>query len=312
MARSIEARLAALRDEPDRAEVLAALRGTVGVLVAAAVKHVERLGLTDELAPAFERLCDQAAKRDPGCRGKVAIARYLHDADVWDELVLARGVAFVQHEPAFGGPVDTAAELRGVCGISYAHAGRPDALDVLASLLADPERTARIAAAQGLGDAGHIDASALLRYKALAGDPEPDVHAAVLEALLRLAGAPALDFIARCLPAHDERAELAAYALGGSRLAAAVPILQAWVDECSPRQRREVGYLALALSRDDDATARLVEIARAGDRADALAAAKALATFAADPAMAAKIRDAAQARDAALAAEILRTVDGRR
>jgi hypothetical protein len=307
----IEGRLAALRDEPDRADVLAALRGTIGVLVAAAVKHVESLGLADELAPAFERLCEQAAKRDPGCRGKIAIARHLHDADLWDERVLARGVTFVQEEPAFGGPVDTAAELRGVCGISYAHAGRPDSLDVLAELLADRDRTARIAAAQGLGDAGRIDASALLRYKALAGDAEPEVQAAVLEALLRVSGAGAIDFVARMLPAHDGRAELAAYALGGSRLAEAVPILDAWLDDCSPRQRREVGYLALALSRDDRATARLADVVRDGDRADALAAAKALATFAADPAMATKIRDAAQARDAALRAEIVHTVEKR-
>ena len=143
--------------------------------------------------------------------------------------MFARGVAFAQPEPAYGGPVDTAGELRAICGLAYAHAGRPDALDVLAGLLADPDRSARIAAAQGLGDAGRCDASALLRYKTLAGDR---------------------------------------------------------------------------------ANAKLVEIVRTSERADAVAAAKALATFVADPPIAAKIREAAtEQSDAAARAEIVRFVD---
>jgi hypothetical protein len=51
--------------------------------------------------------------------------------------------------------------------------------DVLAALLADPERTARVGAAQGLGDAGRPDASALRRFKLLAGDAEPEVVSAL-------------------------------------------------------------------------------------------------------------------------------------
>src|SRR5512146_2119852 len=104
MARSIEARLAALRHEPPAAEVKDALRAKIGVLVEAAVPHAAAHGLVDELAPAFERLCEDAVKRDPVCRGKLAIARALHDLDRWDGAVFARGVAYVQKEPAFGGP----------------------------------------------------------------------------------------------------------------------------------------------------------------------------------------------------------------
>ncbi len=306
-ARSLEAKLAALRDAPSRADVLAALRGNIGVLVAAALRHVETHGLVDELAPAFERLCEQGVKRDPGCRGKVAIARWLHDNDRWEDAVFVRGVTYQQPEPAFGGAVDTAGELRGICGIAYAHAGASEALDVLARLLADAEPVTRIAAAQGLGDSRR-DGSALLRYKILGGDAEPDVSAAALEALLRLTGEAALEFVAALLPSHDERAELAAYALGGSRLAAAFPLLVAWGAECATRQRHTVAFLALALLRDARANAVLVDAIAKAERAEAIAAATALATFAADPVTAAAIRDAAGAREAGLRAEILRTL----
>jgi HEAT repeat protein len=251
------------------------------------------------------RLCEQAVKRDPGCRGKIAIARTLHDLDRWDDHVLARGVAYVQREPAFGGAVDTAGELRGICGLIYAQSGRADALDVIGQLLADPERIARVAAAQALGDIGRPGASALLRYKALVGDAEPEVVAACLEALLRLSGQDALGFVGEFLGPHDERAEIAALALGGSRLPGAFAVLDAWRGACFARQRHSVAYLALALLRDDRATATLVDIVRTGEPGDAVAAARALSTFAADPAVAALIEAAARdQRDAGARAEI--------
>lgn len=305
----LEQQLAALRGEPSQDEVVAALRAETGMLVEAGARHAIRLGLGDELAPAFERLCEQAAKRDPGCRGKTAIARALHDDDRWEEAVFARGATLQQLEPAYGGPVDTAGELRGICGLAYAHMGRPDALDVIAELLADRERVARIAAGQALGDAGRRDASALLRYKLLAGDAEPDVLTACFEALFRLQGDGAIELAARFLPKHDDKAELAAFALGSSRSAAARPILTAWADACTTRQRHGVAYLALALLRDEHANAQLAHVIATGDRAAALAAATALATFAADHAIADAILAAAKGRDPAVRDEIRAIVE---
>lgn len=306
----IEERLAALKaldpDAPEaQGELRDALRSGSGLLIAAAARRVaeHRLeALAPELIPAFEALREDAVRRDPGCRGKIAIARALHALDHWDERVLVAGLTIVQPE-GWGVPDDTAAELRGVCGLAHAHFARADALDVLAELLADPERTARIAAAQGLGDAGRPDAAALLRYKLRSGDPEPDVLSACVESLLHLARERAEPFLIGLLARHDERAEIAALALGGARVAAAFEPLVAWCDGCRPDQRHRIGYLALALLRHDPATDHLLGVIRDRPR-DALGAAGALATFKDDAALRARIREAAAARDAPTRREI--------
>ena len=166
--RNVEQWLAALRDPTAELALraLAWMRPGAGIVIAAAAKHVER---GDALADAFGALVGDP-KRDPICRGKIAIARRLHALDHWDDRVFVGGLRIVQVE----GGADSAAELRGVCGLAHAHFARADALDVLGELLADAERTTRVAAAQGLGDAGRPDASALLRYKVVCGD-EPEV-----------------------------------------------------------------------------------------------------------------------------------------
>jgi hypothetical protein len=298
--RTIEQRIAELRDLDAAApgaldKLRTALRGTTGVLVAAAARRVEedRLdALVPELAPAFERLREDAVKRDPGCRGKLAIARALHALDHWEDRVFVAGLTHEQREG--WGQDDTAAELRGVCGLAHAHFARGDALDVLAALLADRERTTRLAAAQALGDAGRPDATALLRFKLLLGDEEPAVLSACCEALFALARDPSYDFVVRLLAAHDERAEVAALALGGARFAAAFDPITAWCVGAGLEQRHRIGYLALALLRAEPATAYLLDAIRSHGRRDAVAAARALATFKDDAALIERIRAAAR------------------
>jgi hypothetical protein len=233
-------------------------------------------------------------KRDPACRGKLAIARALHTLDHWDDRVFVAGLRHIQKEG--WAQEDTAGELRGVCGLAHAHFARGDALDVLAELLGDRERTARIAAAQALGDAGRPDATALLRFKVLAGDPEPAVLAACIESLFALAREATFGFVVRLLAEHDERAEVAALALGGARMAAAFDALTSWCIGCTPEQRHRIGYLALALLRADPATDYLLDAIRSHGRLDAIAAARALATFKDDATVVERVRAAAQAQ----------------
>jgi hypothetical protein len=300
MARTLQQRVADLRAldlaKPASLDKLrTALQTSIGFLVAAAANLVGEHRLepvVPELAPAFERLCEDAVKRDPGCRGKVAIARALHALDDWDDRVFVAGLTYEQREG--WGQEDTAAELRGVCGLAHAHFARADALDVLAALLGDPQRTTRVAAAQGLGDAGRPDAAALLRFKVMAGDTEPEVLAACLESLFALAREASYGFVVKLLAAHDERAEVAALALGGGRFADAFDALSRWCIGCAPVQRHRIGYLALALLRTPAATEYLLDAIRSHGRLDAVAAAGALATFKDDASVVEQIRAAAK------------------
>jgi len=308
LAPSLEQRLAALRGfDPAGPKALdivrAGLAAPSGVVVevAARLAGEHRLDAVEpELVAAFVRLPDR--ERDPGCRGKLAIAKALHDLDRWDDRVFVAGLTIVQLEGARP-PDDTAAPLRGLCAIAHAHFNREDALDVLAVVLADPERAARLGAAQGLGDSGKLGATALLRYKILAGDAEPEVTSTCVESLLALNRGGSVDFLVGLLDAHDERGEIVALALGGARVDGARDALIAWCDAGRPTQRQRVAYLALALLRDDVATAHVLDAIRARGKQDALAAAKALATFP-DDRLAARIREAAAGHDAATRREL--------
>lgn len=287
-------------DATAEARLREVLRGKTGILVAAAAAIAGEHGLdglVGELEDAFARLCERPVERDPGCRGKLAIARAIHRLDRWSDAVFARGVRVVQREPVWGGTEDTAAALRAQCGLAYAQAAHADALDVLADLLADPDWTARAGAAQALGDTGQPAAASLCRYKVHVGDDEPAVIGACLASILALAGAGGVAFVAGVLADKDDaRADAAALALGESRLPAAVAPLLAWCED-RPDARRRVGYLALALLRLDPATDALLAVLADGAPLDALAAARALGTFRDDPALAARARAAATRAD---------------
>jgi len=312
MARRLEDKLAAVEriSAPPGADELAelrqALRGKTGLLVAAAARVVAEIPvevLVDELPAAFGNLCERPVERDPGCRGKMQIARTLIEMERWSAAVFERGVGHVQREPVWGGTEDTAAALRGLCGIAYARFARHDALEVIAELLADKQRAARAAAAQALGDSGRPDAIPLLRYKALTGDDEPAVLAACFSSLLALAPGDSLGFVARFLEADEDRAGVAALALGEARIEGAIPILITWCANATG-ERRRVGCLALALLRLEPATEHLLELVRAGEPGDARAAAHALATFKSDRALADRIRRATAGREPALRNEL--------
>ena len=286
MARTLEQQIADLKKLDVTAkgatdELKKVLRGERGFLIAIAAKHVEehRLeALVADCAGAFERLIEDGAKKDPGCRGKLAIARALHTLEEWDERVFVRGLRVVQLE-GFSRD-DTAAPLRGLCGIAHVHFHRGNALDVLAQLLADGERNCRIAAAQGLGDTGKPEAAAMLRYKLLLdNEDEPEVLATCFDAMFSLARENTTEFATAMLQREGSLAEAAAIALGGARVTEAVDALAAWCESVKPERRQRVGYVALALLRTDAANAVLLDAMRERGKSDSVAAAKALATF---------------------------------
>lgn len=267
--RSFDAKLAAVR-AGDAKAVREALASTSGVLIAAAMPH----SAAALLVPVFGRLCEDGVKRDPGCRTKIAIVQALIDADAWEPEVFERGLTVKQLEG--WDPEDTAGGLRALCGLAHARMIRPEAVDVLADLLADATRNARIGAAQALA---LTSATGVLRLKILLGDREIEVLAACVESLLSIDREQQTPFVLGLLRGHEDRGEVAALALGGARIAAAAPPLIEWCAGCTPAQRHRVGYVALALLRSDQGNAYLLDAVRSNGKADAISAARALATF---------------------------------
>src|SRR5258708_29171166 len=192
-------------------------------VIAAAADTVTRLELGSfcpELVDAFLELMKKPDTRDHGCKALIAIAKALATMDQPAPQVYFAGIRHVQKEGSFGPPVDAAAPLRGLCAQGLVRMSHPDALLECVTLLADPELAARAAAVRALGESGQSEGMLLLRLKALLGDDE-EIMGECFAALLRLAPAPSLEFVADFLQSSsDEVAEPAGLAFGESRFPA--------------------------------------------------------------------------------------------
>ncbi|MFM2124661.1 MAG: hypothetical protein RL328_1112, partial [Acidobacteriota bacterium] len=182
--------LEALRGTPDApAGLRKALKDRNNYVVskaAAVAADLHLVELAPDLLAAFDRFF--ADKADPQCWAKNAIAKALVQLEHHDAAPYRRGLAWVQLEPVYGGRVDTAATLRGTCALALIDCRLDDVtlLTCLADALADPEHTVRVDAAVALSRAGIPEAVALLRFKALSGDPAPEVLGQCFHALLQM------------------------------------------------------------------------------------------------------------------------------
>jgi len=253
------------------------------VVARAAEVSGERLlyDLEPELIAAYGRFLDKPAKRDPQCTAKGAIARALVALDSQDVTFYLAGIGYRQPEPVWGGSVDTAVDLRTSCAMGLAATSYPRALIELVSLLHDPEPRARAGAARAIACTDSLAAEAVLRAKALAGDPEPDVIGECLAGLLQVAPDDSPDFVARFLDDPDPALrELAALALGGSRLETALHLLrEAWESQPLKRDADRALLRAAVLHRSDQAFEWLLSVVEKGDRASAELVIRELAAY---------------------------------
>jgi len=286
-----------------RAAELIAEHGVAGV------EPALRAALADWLAA--------AADRDAGCRAKRAVLEALYQCgdDHPDAVALYRAaVTHVQREAVWGGSEDTAAELRGLAGLALARVGEPDASAVLAELLADPEPSTRVLAADGLGSVGGPAAAAVLRYKLrrcldapargsataqrgqhLPPEPEqPNVVAGCVAALLRADADAGRRWAAAALRGGDDAvSDLVAVTLGESRSPAGFDVLRAWWDDGGRRltpARRRTLLTAVAVLRRDASLAWLLDRLADDNAETAAAAVAAVAIYRDDPAVVAEVR----------------------
>ncbi len=277
-------RLRALSREAPAPEHLAELRKALGdpsnLVVADAAEIVGSRALP-ELAPdlvaAFDRFLIDPAETDKLCRAKIAIVEALNKVEYDKEDVFLRGIRHVQMEPRWKKEEDSAAPLRGSAAFGLVRIDYPDVVLLLTDLLADPERIARMAAAEALGESRSPAAIPLLRFKARTGDAEPEVTAECLAALMVAGPKESLSFVAPFLHSPDEAIQQgAAFALAESRRPDALAVLlEHW-----PHARRgsqEALALAISTTRLPAALDFLLGALAGRDREAALAALSALA-----------------------------------
>ena len=324
------------------AQALASRRSFAVAAAAKVVAEASLRELLDTLPPAFDRIAKGGADADPNCRAKTAIASALHQLEWNDPDFFLRNITFVQRDKVWGGSVDTAAEVRGACALGLAALHDDRAVGAITGLLVDPEWVARLHAARALGGCGRVEAEAALRFKALAGDPEPQVNTEVFLSLLTISPRTAFSFVASFLDEHDEehglqqaltagepvrgahctmcgadrssseRADAAAIALGQSHHDQAFATLRDYSErsrELDP-ERRRVALLAIAMVRSPEALAHLVGLVESGAVDAALDALGALGMHRYDEELRRRVERAAELRGGARILKALREAFG--
>lgn len=232
-------------------------------------------GFAPELLGAYDRFFSVA---DPGCRAKQAIASALDHAEHPDPTPFLRGIPHIQKDAAWGPPVDVATALRSRCAFALARLNYEGALDLFADRLADPEVAVRVAAAQAIVFLGDRSGTPLLRLKLHHGDKEPEVMGECLTALCRLDPTAGVAFAQALLdgPSASMR-EVAAFALGETRLAEAFAALKAWYERRVLSTDKRLALLAVGVLRLPEAVAFLLERVERGDVTEARQAVAGLA-----------------------------------
>lgn len=303
--------LAAVSGDPSapdaRARLSAGLASPHGLVVAEAARLAKEHrveGLDAELVVAFARLMDDPVKRDPGCHGKLAILEALDALEASEEETFFLGARYVQKEPAWGPPVDTATGVRARSVLALARNANADLPLLAAELLADPEPPVRQAAADALAARESRASAAPLALKLAIGDADPIVTLAVMSALLATAPDWALPRLKVHLDADDDTTELAALALGQSRREDALTLLLGALEACVRSDDRALYLRALGLHRSDRALDALLAVIAGANTADARAAVLALAPRRFDPGVRERVIEAARGARIDLSAEL--------
>jgi hypothetical protein len=225
-------------------------------VVAKAAKICEEkllYALEDELIAGYQKLLRQ---KDPNCLAKSAIVRALVAQDCHNVDFYLAGLRYVQNEPGWGGPTDSAVDIRCSSAMGLVSTTYPRAMVELLPLLNDPEPNARIGAARAIRYGLRYEATLVFKQKLLCGDKEPEVLGECMSGLLTVDPDYSLPFVAAYLDSSDDILfELAALALGDSRLDEALEVLQAtWSHTFAIHaERRRALFKAITLHRSEAA-----------------------------------------------------------
>lgn len=253
--------------------------------------------LIPSLIEAFARLIAMPAASDKGCTAKSAIVRALDqlDCQLFEPFVL--GARHVQMEPAFGEPIDTAADLRGECAIVLAQKYYPDIYFLVLDLMFDKEPKPRLAAATILGAVPSETNELMLRMKLRLPEADSGVVQKCFSGLLSVNAERSWPFVEEFLRSSDsQKAECAALAIGESRDERAFDSLKAAAEENPSAEFRRIAFLAMMLTRNDEAITYLVGQVKTAGQGTAILALEALSVSSDDTRMRRLVFEAADSR----------------
>lgn len=259
--------------------------------------------LLPDILTAYDRFFHDAAKSDPKCWAKEALAKALVKLGHRTKHEYLRGMRHHQMEPSFGPDIDTAGTLRATCAHALVDCPGLSDADLLTALLeplTDHDKAVRIDAARAIANVGGITAALVLRLRVLLGPvsklkDEPEALGAASAALLSL-DPSAVPLIAKALEAEDDFAAEAAFALAELRTPDALAPLLAHLRTGVDPSFAPTLVTAITLTRSDEAFAFLLDlIARnAREAPDAL---EALARIAPPTELHARITEAVDQAD---------------
>lgn len=233
----------------------------VAAKAAGLAKHFRLAELFPELRSAYRRFLINPRKTDKLCLAKEAAIEALDAMEDPEEELFLHAAGYLQFEPAYGGPADTAGPLRIAGCRALARIGSRELFFVLSDRLADLEAEVRSASAQILAGLFDERSELLLRMKVLAGDSHPRVIGDCFRSLMALQPQHSFLFVVRYLEVRQaEIAEEAMVALGESRHPQAFPLLSAVFALTADPKRREALISAISLLRSEQALHFLLQV----------------------------------------------------
>lgn len=254
--------------------------------------------LIPELLAAFERFLQNALKTDKSCLAKTAILKALHTLQHQEAEIFLQGIRYFQYEPAFGGEVDTAVEIRSMSAFALVDIGYLDVLYELITLTVDPELQVRINATRALANTGTHEAELILRLLAIHGERDLPVTGECLSGLMQLAPTQSFEFVSGYLESHhDELRQAAAFALAENHSLEAFEALRNYWDEHPSLRDRRLLILPFAVSKRPEAISFLLTIIEDEEQQLAIEAIKALKIYKHNPGLAAKLESIVQKKN---------------
>lgn len=249
--------------EPELAKALLVRNNLIVARAATIALQHQLASLTPDLAAAFPRFLQNAAKSDPQCWAKNAIAKTLAAFEYQESELFLSGTRHIQLEPVWGGSADTAGTLRGTCALALVECRELNShrlLIYLIPLLADNELPVRMNAVRAIEQVGNDSAALLLRLLAEFPSDESEFLGACYSGVLALEGPGAIGWVARFLPREDDSAAEAAMAIAQTHTAEALRRLQTAFGAARDPWFRETLLAAITLTRQQEATDWLLDM----------------------------------------------------